>query len=50
MREANRLGARAALILGENELAQREVTWKDLDSGEQSRIALGEVTERAKHC
>ncbi len=43
MKRANRLGARAALILGEAELAAGSVTLRDLDSGEQSEIALDAV-------
>lgn len=42
MRAANRAGARAALILGEDEVARDEVALKDMDTGAQetlSRIA-----------
>lgn len=40
MKRADRLGARAALLLGEDELAKGVATVRDLDSGEQSEVAL----------
>ncbi len=43
MKAADRSGARLALVLGANELAERTVEVKDLATGEQSRIALDEV-------
>jgi len=43
MKRANKLGARAALIIGEDELAAGDVTVRDLDSGEQSRVKLAEA-------
>lgn len=39
MKRANRIGARAAILLGEDELAQNAVTLRDLDSGEQKQIS-----------
>ncbi|MGH7030063.1 MAG: histidine--tRNA ligase [Stellaceae bacterium] len=38
MRRANRLGARAAVLIGEDEIARNIVTLRDLDSGEQSEV------------
>src|ERR1051325_3642308 len=48
MRRADRIGARAAVLLGEDELAQNAATVRDLDSGEQSLVPLGELTARLK--
>ncbi len=43
MKRANKLGARAALILGDDEIAAGAVTLRDLDSGEQHQVALTEL-------
>ncbi|MFE9249438.1 histidine--tRNA ligase [Streptomyces sp. NPDC007088] len=43
MKSANRSGARLALIAGERDLAEGQVQLKDLESGEQSALALTEV-------
>lgn len=40
MQRANKVNARAALILGEDELAKGEALVRDLDSGEQTPVAL----------
>ncbi len=40
MRRADRIGARAAVLLGDDELARGAATLRDLDSGEQSEVAL----------
>ena len=40
MKGADRSGAKLALILGDDELARGEVSVKDLDSGEQTTVAL----------
>ena len=40
MKRANKVGARAAIILGDEELAAGEATVRDLDSGEQARVPL----------
>jgi histidyl-tRNA synthetase len=40
MRRADRIGARAAVLLGEDELAKGIATVRDLDSGEQSEVPL----------
>ena len=46
LKRANRLGARAALILGPDELARGAATLRDLDSGKQEEVALEALTER----
>jgi histidyl-tRNA synthetase len=43
LRAADRAGARTVAILGEREVAAGTVTMKDLASGEQEEIPLGEV-------
>jgi len=48
MRRADRLHARAAVLLGDNELAQSVATLRDLDSGEQSLVPLPELPARLK--
>lgn len=40
MKRANTVNARVAVILGDDELARNEATVRDLDSGEQSAVAL----------
>ncbi len=39
MKRANRIGASHALIIGEEEMAQNQITVKDLSSGEQQTMA-----------
>jgi histidyl-tRNA synthetase len=46
MRRANKIGARAAVILGEDELARAAATLRDLDSGEQIEVPLGALKDR----
>ncbi|MBI5286787.1 MAG: histidine--tRNA ligase [Deltaproteobacteria bacterium] len=46
LRRADKLGARFAIILGEDELASGEVTLKDMETGEQRRVGLDRVEER----
>ncbi|MGC2412383.1 MAG: histidine--tRNA ligase [Stellaceae bacterium] len=48
MRRADRIGARAAVLLGEDELAKGVATVRDLDSGEQSKVALGDLPVRLR--
>lgn len=43
MKAADRSGARIALVLGENELAERTIEVKDLSNGEQSKVGLDDV-------
>ena len=46
LKRANKLGAAAAVILGEDELARGEASLRDLDSGEQTAVPLAELEER----
>lgn len=46
MKRADKLGARAAILLGEDELAQGAATVRDLQSGEQELVSLDALTER----
>ena len=48
LRRADRLGARAAVLLGEDELARGTATLRDLDSGQQSEVALADLAARLK--
>jgi histidyl-tRNA synthetase len=40
MRRANRVNARAAVLIGDDEVARNIVTLRDLDSGEQSEVPI----------
>ncbi len=44
LKRANKLQARAALILGSEEIQKSEVTFKDLDLGQQRQVPLQELT------
>jgi histidyl-tRNA synthetase len=46
MERANRIGARAAVILGEEEIAAGVALLRDLDAGTQERVPLAEVPGR----
>ena len=46
MRQANSLGARYALVLGERELADGSVTVRDLTDGSQETVPVGDVAGR----
>ncbi len=46
MRRANKIGARAAVILGEDELARGAATLRDLDTGEQIEVPLADLKDR----
>jgi histidyl-tRNA synthetase len=46
LQRANRMNARAALLLGEVELAAGSATLRDLDSGEQELVLLDVLAER----
>ncbi|HZG09309.1 MAG TPA: histidine--tRNA ligase [Allosphingosinicella sp.] len=48
MQRANALGARYAIILGDDELARGEAALKDLQSGEQRNVALAELAAALK--
>src|SRR5579875_2563951 len=46
MKRANKLGARAAILLGEDELKRGLATLRDLDSGTQSEVPFAELATR----
>jgi histidyl-tRNA synthetase len=46
LRRAGRLGARHVLILGDDELRQGVVGWKDMDEGTDGQVPVGEVLDR----
>jgi histidyl-tRNA synthetase len=46
MERANRIHARAALILGEDEIAKGVVQLRDLDAGTQDSVPLADVAGR----
>jgi histidyl-tRNA synthetase len=46
MKRANTINARAAVILGDDELAQSSATIRDLDSGEQELVPLADLQRR----
>ena len=48
MERANRMGARAAIIIGEAELARGVAQVKHLDSGDQHEVALAELPAHLK--
>jgi histidyl-tRNA synthetase len=45
MELANKLGARFALILGDDEIAASEYSLKDMQSGEQRRVKRDELAQ-----
>ncbi len=48
MRRADRIGARAAVLIGDDEIASGAATLRDLDSGAQSAVPLGDLPARLK--
>jgi histidyl-tRNA synthetase len=48
MERANRINARAAVILGEAELAAGVAQLRDLDAGTQESVALADIPARLK--
>jgi histidyl-tRNA synthetase len=44
LKHANKIGARAALVLGSDELAREAVVLRDLDRGEQTEVGLGDLS------
>jgi histidyl-tRNA synthetase len=45
MKEANRLGARFTLLLGEDELRDETVTVRDMESGEQESVPRADIVQ-----
>ncbi len=46
MKRANKLNARAAILIGEDEIATQSCTFRDLDQGTQEEIPLSELQAR----
>lgn len=46
MKRANKIGARVAVIIGDDELAKNAATVRDLESGEQEVVSLDALTDR----
>ena len=46
LKRANKLNARAAVIIGTDELARQAVTLRDLDSGDQEEVPVAALKER----
>ncbi len=46
MKRANKINARAAVILGEDELSRNVATVRDLDSGEETEVPLAALEQR----
>jgi histidyl-tRNA synthetase len=45
LKRANKIAARAAILLGEDELKNDAATVRDLDSGEQVTVPLGSLED-----
>jgi histidyl-tRNA synthetase len=50
LKRANKISARVALILGDDEIAKNAVTLRDLDSGEQESVSLDRSALLARLC
>ncbi len=48
LREANKMGASFAIIIGDNELEKNRVELKDLTSGEQEEISMDSIVSKLK--
>jgi histidyl-tRNA synthetase len=48
LKRADKVNARAAVILGEDEVAHGQATVRDLDTGEQARVALDALAEHLR--
>ncbi|KOU38963.1 histidyl-tRNA synthetase [Streptomyces sp. WM6373] len=48
MKDANRSGARFAIVAGDRDLAEGVVQLKDMESGEQTAVPVGELTDTVK--
>ena len=46
MKQANKVNARAAILVGGDELARGVVALRDLDTGEQAEVPRGEIVAR----
>jgi histidyl-tRNA synthetase len=48
MERANRIGARAAVIIGDDDIAKGVAQLKNLQTGAQEAVALTELAERLR--
>jgi histidyl-tRNA synthetase len=48
MERANRIGARAAVVIGEDDIGQGVAQVKNLATGEQEAVALAELADRLR--
>lgn len=46
LKRANKLGARAAVLIGEDEIGRNVVALRDLDTGAQTEVAMAELQSR----
>jgi histidyl-tRNA synthetase len=46
MKDANKVRARAAVLIGEDELKKGAATVRDLDTGEQAEVPLAALKDR----
>jgi histidyl-tRNA synthetase len=46
LQRANKISARAAIILGDDEIAKQVAAVRDLDSGEQAEVPIAALAER----
>jgi histidyl-tRNA synthetase len=46
LRRANKLGARAAVLIGDDEIGRGVAALRDLDTGSQTEVPLGELAAR----
>jgi histidyl-tRNA synthetase len=49
MKLANKLGARYAIILGEDEVKQHTATLRDMTTNDQRAVGLNELVEELKN-
>jgi histidyl-tRNA synthetase len=49
LKAANKLNARVAILIGDEELKRNSATVRDLDSGEQAEVPLEALTDRLAH-
>ncbi len=50
IKRANKLRARAAVIIGSNEIASGKLTVKDLAHGTQSEVAVADLEAKIRNC
>ena len=50
LKRADKLRARAAVIIGSNEIASGKLTVKDLANGTQSEVSVADLRQRSASC